>query len=123
MAGASNSSIGGFLLSLTRDEVSNINPAEFFKLVEYVVLHEDKVVSVDSPLSAVHEAICEWCCGSFHHWDIIEQSPWFLDPVTGKADIHRFVARIRQKVSAQRRVEDQLQSITEDLVAELFEED
>jgi hypothetical protein len=117
-------SVGDFLRSLSREEVAQLNPAEFYKLVEYVVIHEDRAVSTNSSLSVVREAVAEWCCGSFHHWDLIESSPWFLDEETEKPDIRRFVARFRQTFAAQRRqVDKELESITEEVLAELFSDD
>jgi hypothetical protein len=127
MACAANSSVGDFLRSLSREELAEINAAELFKLVEFVVLREEQLVSQNATVVKIRDAVNEWCCGSIHHWDVLEVSPWFQGDADDKADeVRRFVGQLRQKVSARRladrRVQDELAAITEDVLAELFEE-
>jgi hypothetical protein len=126
MAGVSRSSVGDFLRSLSREELAEINAAELFKLVEFVVLREESLVSRNATTAEVRDAVNEWCCGSIHHWDILEASPWFLGDLDDKAEVRRLVGRLRQKISAcrieDRRVQNELDTITENILAELFEE-
>jgi hypothetical protein len=126
MAGVSKTSVGAFLRSLSCEELTDINPAEFFKLVEFVVLREELLVDNSASVPEIRDAVNEWCCASIHHWDVLEASPWFLGTADDKVAVLHHVARIRQKVSsrraAERTVRRELDSITEEVLEELFEE-
>jgi hypothetical protein len=125
MARAVKNSVGDYIRSLSRSELESLNPAEVFKLIEFVVLQEDRTVSAESTVAEVREAIFEWCCGSIHHWDVLEKSPWFLDVGADKSGIRHAVAKHRQRTTSDRRAAEtdeirQLTTFTEAEETEFF---
>ncbi len=120
-----------FVQSLSREEIECFNGAELYKIIEFVVIHELKVVTENSPANVVREAVLEWCAGALNDWDILENSPWFYRHDYEKPFMRRFIAQQRRKVTADRRVRSarvaeeelqQLSTLTEAELAEFFED-
>jgi hypothetical protein len=124
MANVHKSTVCNFAQSLSREELQSINPAELYKIIEFGLIQEDHVVSPDSTAEEVREAIILWCAGALSEWDILEKSPWFNHFHDEKPDVRRFVALLRQRVTAARvsASQESQDSISEELLAELFED-
>jgi hypothetical protein len=48
-----------FVQSLSRDELESLNGAELYKIIEFAVIHELKIVTASSPASDIREAVFE----------------------------------------------------------------
>jgi hypothetical protein len=124
MASASRNSVCSFVQSLSREELLTFNPAELYKLIEFGLIQEERVVSPGSSAAEVREAIILWCAGALTEWDILENSPWFNHFHDEKPDVRHFVARCRQRITAARVTASQESPdfISEEVLAELFED-